>query len=129
MKTYQKRFTVVANDIDDLNHVNNVRYVQWVQDIAKEHWETVAKQENLTKFIWVVVSHHVEYKQQAFLGDPILVKTYIEKSSAVISFRNVEIYNADTQDLLAKAQTKWCLLDATTQKPTRIPQEVIDIFK
>ena len=41
MKTYSEAFDVVPNDLDDLNHVNNIRYVEWIQEISKRHWNHV----------------------------------------------------------------------------------------
>ena len=42
MKTYSEAFDVVPNDLDDLNHVNNIRYVEWIQEISKRHWNLYA---------------------------------------------------------------------------------------
>ena len=39
MTGFEMFHTVISQDLDDLMHVNNVRYVQWVQDLAKAHWE------------------------------------------------------------------------------------------
>jgi len=39
---YEMELKVTKEDLDELQHVNNVRYVQWIQDIAKAHWENVS---------------------------------------------------------------------------------------
>jgi acyl-CoA thioester hydrolase len=39
---YKKTIIVLPEHLDDINHVNNVVYVQWMQDIAGEHWNSVA---------------------------------------------------------------------------------------
>ncbi len=46
----------------------------------------------------------------------------------VTSIRIVEIYNADTQKLLVKSQTKWCLTDPESKRPKRIPVDILTIF-
>ena len=46
MQVFETKITVTKDDIDELNHVNNVRYIQWVNDVAKIHW-----QHNTTKEI------------------------------------------------------------------------------
>lgn len=125
---YEKKIIVSEDDLDDMNHVNNVRYVQWVQDIAKEHWLNLASESFTRNYAWVVLSHHIEYKNAALLGDPIKIKTYIAKSEGVTSIRMVEMYHAQTGKLIAKAETNWCLLNSKTGKPARIPQEIIDLF-
>ena len=42
MAYHQKSIRVSAQDLDDLQHVNNVRYLEWIQDISKEHWQLKA---------------------------------------------------------------------------------------
>ena len=126
MQVFEKHITVTKDDLDELNHVNNVRYVQWIQDIAKAHWEQHATQPIKESFYWVVVSHFIEYKSPAFLNDQILIKTYVTTSEGVTSIRVVEMFKSDK--LLVKAETVWCLLSASTNRPTRITEEIADLF-
>ena len=90
MKTYETTLVVTKEHIDDLNHVNNVHYVQWVQDIAKAHWQSKASVELQTKYSWFLLSHFIEYKGAAFLNDIIKLKTYIAKAEGVKYTRIVE---------------------------------------
>ncbi|WP_276167086.1 acyl-CoA thioesterase [Zobellia alginiliquefaciens] len=128
MQSYIKTITVQKDDLDDLDHVNNVRYVQWMQDISKEHWVTVAPEEMRNGIIWVVMTHHITYKSAAVLDDVIEMRTYIQKSRGAVSVRIVEMHNKKTKELLVKSSTEWCLLNAHTLKPTRISQEIKDVF-
>jgi acyl-CoA thioester hydrolase len=127
MKIFEKHITVINDDLDELNHVNNVRYVQWVNDIAKEHWLLFATKNLLENYFWVALSHHIEYKSSAVLSDPIKIKTYILKSEGVTSTRIVEMYHSITNKLLLKSETNWCLINSKTKRPARIPQEIIDL--
>ena len=38
---YSKPFVIPATSIDENGHVNNVAYVQWMQDIAVEHYSSI----------------------------------------------------------------------------------------
>jgi acyl-CoA thioester hydrolase len=129
MQVFEKTITVYKEDLDELNHVNNVRYVQWVQDIAKEHWLTYASKEVLETYSWFLVSHHIEYKSQALLGDELLFKTLVPKIAGVSTVRHVEITNAKTEQLIVSSKTKWCLIDSKTQRPTRITTEIAQLFQ
>jgi acyl-CoA thioester hydrolase len=40
-KVYTRSFTIPASAIDENGHVNNVAYVQWMQDIAVEHYASI----------------------------------------------------------------------------------------
>jgi acyl-CoA thioester hydrolase len=42
--------------------VNNVVYLQWVQDVAEQHWNESTDSALREKLAWVVVNHFIEYK-------------------------------------------------------------------
>ena len=127
-ETYSHHRTVMEEDLDDLNHVNNVIYVQWIQDIAKEHWEVRATDKLKKKFIWVVIRHEIDYKKQAFLGDEILIETYVGETTFVTSERFVNIKNATSGEILVAAKSMWCLLDAKSKRPTKITEDLRTVF-
>ena len=128
MKSYEQIIKVKLDELDELNHVNNIHYVQWVNDVAKAHWLKLATQDILKNYFWVLIQHQISYKSQAILNDNILLKTFVKATEGVTSTRVVEIYNNDTQKLLATSETKWCFIDAKTKKPTRISPEIINLF-
>ncbi|MDT0676006.1 acyl-CoA thioesterase [Autumnicola musiva] len=125
---FEQRIIVLPEHLDDQQHVNNVQYVQWVQDIAKAHWfsrATPAQQEN---FFWVVVEHSIRYKQQAFLGEELILQTYVGKATHVTSLRYVNIKNAKTGKILVEAKTTWCLMSQETKKIAKISEELKQVF-
>ncbi|MEC7263282.1 MAG: acyl-CoA thioesterase [Bacteroidota bacterium] len=128
MRCFSEVFEVVQDDLDDLNHVNNVRYVEWIQAISKKHWEKVTTEETRKEMIWVVRNHHISYHKSALLGDTILINTYIDSNKGPISTRIVEIKKKDTDELLVKGITEWCLLDAVTFRPKRVPEAIQSLF-
>jgi len=128
MNSYQKECIVTKDDLDDLEHVNNVRYVQWIQNISKEHWQTRAPQDIQEEVVWVVMTHHIEYKAAAVLDDEILLTTYIKSSRGAKCTRVVEISLAKTNTLLVRSSTDWCLLNKTNFRPMRISERIEKIF-
>lgn len=128
MERIQKQITVVQEDLDDLNHVNNVRYLEWIQDIAKEHWQNYAPKAIQRENIWVVKKHIIDYKSSAVLGDAINIATYIAKSEGAISTRIVEMKNVKTDKLIVHSETQWCLLNPDTFRPKRISEVVKNVF-
>lgn len=128
MDSYQMTCTVGQDDLDDLEHVNNVRYVQWIQDISKQHWQEKAPKAIQAQVVWVVHSHHIEYKAAAILKDEIVLKTFIKNSKGAKCIRIVEILNCKTKTLLVRSSTEWCLLNKETFKPMRISEEIERIF-
>ena len=128
MKTLEKEITVSKNDLDDLNHVNNVVYIDWIQEIAKNHWKSLVSNEIIKNYYWVLLEHQIKYLSPALLDDKIRLKTYIEKTEGIKSSRIVEIYNQDTNKLLVTSKTIWCLINSKTNKPNRIIDEIRQAF-
>lgn len=125
---FEQTLLVTADDLDELEHVNNVRYVQWIQDIAKSHWEKRATPEMKESYFWVVVRHEIDYKRQALLNDELLLQTYVGEQTHVTSNRYVNILNKVTGKLLVQAKSTWCLMDTETKKPVKISEEMLRVF-
>ena len=129
MQVYEKTLTVQSEDLDELNHVNNIRYIEWVQQISKEHWEKVTSSQLRSTLIWVVRKHEVNYFKSAVLDDQLTLKTHIAQNKGPISTRIVEVWNNKTHTLLVKASTDWCLLDASSFRPKRVPEHIASLFQ
>jgi acyl-CoA thioester hydrolase len=125
-KTFTEELRVAKEHLDNLNHVNNVVYLQWVQDIAGKHWLSSSKEFSLENLVWVARDHHIEYFAPALLNQALSLKTFVEKMDGVTSFRIVEIYHAEK--LLCKCRSRWILVDKTSMRPRRIPQEICQLF-
>jgi acyl-CoA thioester hydrolase len=120
--------TVVQADIDELNHVNNVVYLQWIQDVAKNHWLKVG-QHLTAEVVWVASRHEIDYLAPAFLGDPIEVGTWVGQPQGARFERFIVIRHAETKKELVKAKTIWVMLDAQTLKPRRVPDDMVALFQ
>ncbi|WP_435622607.1 acyl-CoA thioesterase [Flagellimonas sp.] len=129
MQVYEKTLIVQSDDLDELNHVNNIRYIDWVQQISKEHWEKVTTPEIRNELIWVVRKHEVNYFKSAVLHDEIVLRTHIAQNKGPISTRIVEVWDNKANTLLVKASTDWCLLDASTFRPKRVPEHIATLFQ
>ena len=127
MKTYEKKITVTQDHLDFNNHVNNLVYMQRALDISRRHWLSEISDEINEKYFWMVRTHHVEYKRQAFLGDEVTVKTYVEGYRGPFSSRIVKIYKNDSP--LVEVKSNWCLIERGTQKLKRVPVEIQDLFR
>ena len=128
MKSFEQEINVNSGHIDELNHVNNVVYVQWIQGVAKAHWEKITPADIIDKYIWMVLRHEIDYSGQAVAGDVLIAKTWVEWSEGVRSERHVEIRNYKTEKVIVKGKTLWCLLDAKTKRPSRIGEDIKSIF-
>lgn len=127
-EVFEQEIKVIQDDLDENKHVNNVRYVQWIQDIAKAHWEKRAGEEIKDKYFWVVIRHEIDYKNQAFMGDDLILQTFVGKHTHVTSVRHVNIINKKDKKVVIKAKSTWCLMDSESKKPVKITEEMLRIF-
>jgi acyl-CoA thioester hydrolase len=126
---YSKTIHIPAAAIDENGHVNNVAYVQWMQDIAVEHYAAIGGIEAQgTESTWVVREHRVEYLLPAFAGEEIEVRTWVENVRRVRSLRKYEFIRKSDSKILVKGETDWVFVDVKTGSPRAIPQEVMDTF-
>ena len=126
---YSKIITIPPSAIDENGHVNNVVYVQWMQDIAVEHYAAIggieAQGQDST---WVVRKHSVEYFLPAFEGEEIEIRTWVENLRKVRSLRMYEFVRKSDGKILVKGETDWVFVDTKTGSPRAIPIEVERVF-
>lgn len=122
--------TILVNTthIDEMQHVNNVVYLQWVQDVALAHWNTVAN-ETRKKFNWVALRHEIDYKSPGFAGDELIARTWVYNFEGVKSTRMVQIIRKKDNKLLAEARSTWCLLNGANNRPVKVPEEIRSAIK
>ena len=127
---YSKIFIIPANAIDENGHVNNVAYVQWMQDIAVEHYESIGGTDpmQLLGATWVVREHRIEYLLPAFAGEEIEIKTWVENIRRVRSLRKYEFIRKTDGKTLVRGETDWVFVDLQTGAPRAIPDEVSKVF-
>ena len=127
---YSKTVTIPSSTIDENGHVNNVVYVQWMQDIAIEHYASIGGVEAQgPDATWVIRKHSIEYFLPAFEGEEIEVRTWVEDLRKVRSLRMYEFVRKSDGKNLVKGESDWVFMDMKTGRPKAIPAEVENIFK
>ena len=126
---YSKLITIPKSAIDENGHVNNVAYVQWMQDIAVEHYASIGGIEAQgNESTWVVREHKVEYLLPAFADEEIEIRTWVENIRRVRSLRKYEFIRKSDGKVLVKGETDWVFVDTKTGMPKVVAVEVIKIF-
>jgi acyl-CoA thioester hydrolase len=127
---YDHQLVVTTADIDRLGHVNNLVYLSWLQAAALAHsavqgW-TPERYEQIGCG-WVVRSHTIKYLQPAFVGEQIIVRTWVADMKRFSSTRRYKVLRGS--DVLASAATEWAFVDYGTGALRRIPDEVSGSFE
>ena len=127
---YSKTFLIPHSAIDENGHVNNVAYVQWMQDIAVEHYESIGgvNPMQLLGSTWVLREHRIEYLLPAFENEEIEIRTWVENVRRVRSLRKYEFIRKSDGKVLVRGETDWVFVDVKTGAPRAIPEEVTKVF-
>ncbi len=127
---YRESIVVSDDALDIWGHVNNVVWVQWMQDVATRHSDSVGGTAAMAAAggMWVARSHQVEYLSPAFAGDTIAVATWVADFRRVRSRRRYRFRHAETGKLLVTGETDWVFVDRQTGRPRSVPPEVQACF-
>lgn len=125
---YRLSITPAPEDIDELGHVNNAVWVRWLQDIATAHWDAVARDEDKTAYVWVVVRHEIDYLGNVGPGEAVTARTWISDPPKGARFdRNVEFLNASGK-VVVRAKTTWAMIDKASGRIARVRDEIAAPF-
>lgn len=125
VEIYVHTLTVSADDIDMLGHASNIAIVRWVQDTAVAHSAAVGldfEAYAALRAVFVLRRHEIDYLRSAYLGESVVVRTWLEAALGASCIRAMEFYREDV--LIAKSRTTWAWIDTVAQRPTRIPEAV-----
>jgi acyl-CoA thioester hydrolase len=128
--TYIKDIKISKESIDENGHVKNVAYVQWMQDVAVEHYAFIGGIEAQgPDATWVVREHKVEYLSPAFEGEDIEIRTWVENIRRVRSLRKYEFARKSDNKVLVNGETDWVFVGVKTGRPLAVPDNVIKVFQ
>ncbi len=120
--------TAQPEDIDELGHVNNAVWVRWIQDLATAHWQAVAPQDAIDRYIWVVSRHEIDYRGNVSAGDIVTGQTWISEPPKGARFwRNVRFTGPDGKIKVA-AKTNWAIIERSSGRPVRVPAGLAELF-
>lgn len=125
---YKKIIVVNSDHLDDINHVNNVIYVQWMQDIAQEHWNKYVPESLKKSVTWMIKRHEIEYFHQAFLNDELEMETWTGDYTNVTWKRHYLIKRLSDGKKIIESVSVWIPLDSHSLRPKRIEADLINMF-
>ena len=125
---FEYEIKVMPHHLDQQQHVNNVMYVQLMQEIADKHWESVPLLGIEEGIVWVVRRHEIDYLNEAFLNDRLLLRTWTGENTSVTWNRYCEIVRLSDQKKIIASKSIWVLLDKHTGKPKKIDPQILMRF-
>jgi len=127
---FRQQFSVPKQAIDENGHANNVQYIQWMQDVAVRHYESIGgvRPTQALGATWVVRSHSVVYLQPAFEGELIEVRTWVANLRRVRSLRRYEFARVSDGKILVTGETDWVFVDVGSGRLLAIPAGIAVLF-
>lgn len=120
--------TIRDEHIDENGHVNNVVYVGWLQEAGTAHWNSLFSAEDRARWSWVALRHEVDYFRPLPPGAEATARTWVGEPQGPRFNRYVRIEDGEGR-LCAQGLSEWCLVDAKTMRPHRIPPEMVRPFE
>lgn len=115
--------------IDANGHVNNVVYVGWLQDVGTAHWNARFDEETRAKWSWVALRHEIDYLRPLLPeAKDVKARTWVGDPQGPRFNRYVRIEDAEGR-VCSQGVSEWCLVDAKTLRPNRIPAELLGPFQ
>jgi acyl-CoA thioester hydrolase len=129
---FSETWQVRQYELDQFGHVNNAVYLNWVEQVATDHVEALGFGRDWALVHaggWVVREHHVTYHRPALFGDVVTITTLPQSLAGVRGLRRTEIHHAVDGTLLTEVLTEWVWVRAVDGRPTRVPAELLRIFR
>ena len=125
---FEVALTAGPEHIDELGHVNNAVWVQWIQQVAVAHWDSVSSPEHRDTYYWVVVRHEIDYLRPAVEGDRLTARTWVGDAPKGARFDRFVEFTGPDGKICVRSRTDWAIIDKALGRPIRVPPEVVARF-
>lgn len=118
--------TVEPAHIDVMRHTNNVVYLQWLEKVAWSHSSQLgldaAAYERLGHGM-VARRHELDYLQPTFLGEDIILGTWLLYCDRLSTHRAYQFVRARDGQTVFRGRTHWVCVDINEGKVRRMPPD------
>jgi YbgC/YbaW family acyl-CoA thioester hydrolase len=129
---FSTELKVRPDDIDMNNHVHSSKYMDYVLAARYEQMENNYKMsmDEFIKlgYIWVISSVQMNFLRPLRLGDEMVVQTQLDSFGGAQSVVNFIIKKKRNLKACADGKIIYTLVSASTGRPVRIPEEVIQKY-
>lgn len=113
-------------DVDKNNRLTNVAIINLMQDAAGEHSESLQdglNYKDINHTAWILLNWKIQVFSRPKYKEIVTVNTWARSFDKLCSYRDFEIYC--NEKLVAKATSKWVLINSESGKITKITPENI----
>ena len=127
---YKENFKVGLKDVWKGNEVSNSAILEYLENIAAYHSDTVGYGINTTKdtnLNWLLLDWKVEVLKRPTYGENLEVHTWSREIEKFWAFRDFEIYDQN-HELCVIATSKWLLVNSKTAKIERVDPKMAEKY-
>lgn len=125
---FTKQITALPEHIDILGHVNNAVWVQWMEQISVEHWNSDADPAHVDAYIWVVTRHEIDYRGNVTERETVTGRTWIPDPPRGARFDRMIEFTGPDGKVKVSARSTWAMIEKSSGRLMRIPPEVAAPF-
>jgi len=125
---FETEIIVRPNEIDINRHVHQSVYLDYVlfarYDQMRRCYKMPMEEFFKRGYSWATKSTYLEFNQPLYLGETIIVRTWVEeirKKSVKVCF---QILKKKSQEIAAQGEAVYVLVNARSGKPELIPDEI-----
>lgn len=129
---FTETIAVEPSHIDGFGHVNNAVYIQWLERIAWAHSSAVGLP--LSRCVelergMAIRRTEVDFLGSAFLGDVLVVGSWIVSASRLRAARCFEIFRQSDGAKVLAAQIEFVCINLKTGLPSRFPDPFVEGYR
>lgn len=117
--------------IDVMNHVNNVVYQQWMEAVAWSHSQSVGlgpADYQRHGYGMVVHRHEMDFLAAAYLGDELLVATWLLSVDRLSTERVYQMVRASDGKTVFRGRTRLVCIDIASGRLRRMPPVYHEVY-
>ena len=130
MKYFSKPFRVKYSDTDQMgfmHHSNYLRFfenarISWLRELGVSY-----KKIEEDGILMPVVSSSLKHIKPSFFDDQLVIQIQLSETPKASLYFNYIVYNQN-KELICEGTTRLAFLNSKTQKPTRCPMFLYNLF-
>ena len=124
---YKEKFKIGLKDVWAKDEVSNIAILEYLEDIAAYHSDSVGIGVNTTEEThvnWLLLDWELEVLKRPKYGQVLEIHTWSRGIEKFYAFRDFEVLD-EQGNVIAKAMSKWVLINIQTEKLERVTDEIL----
>ncbi len=128
---YQENFKIGLKDIGIKNEVTNIALLEYLEDVAAYHSDSVGygiNSQKETKVSWILLNWKLKVIKRPKYGQILTIRTWSRKIVKCCAYRDFEIYD-ENHNLCVIATSKWLLISSLTGKIAKVEETMANRYE